>query len=308
MTDDDAAARLRAQPIGLWTGALDGLPVGAVVDTAAELDEAGYGSLWFGEAYGRESTTTALLLARSSRSLVIGTGIANIYARGAMALAGAARLVEAAAPGRFVLGLGVSHQPLVERDRKATYASPLSAMSGYLDELAGAPYLGADAVLPPVVLAALGPQMLALARDRAAGAHPYLVTPEHTRTAREVLGPDALLVVEQAAVLDQDRTETLRRAREHLSIYTGLANYRNSWRRLGFDDTDVVRGGTERLADALVVGGGEERVLSRAQEHLDAGADHVCLQMLGSDFLTAPVEDWRRLASAVAARSSAAAT
>ena len=301
MTDPEAARRLRARRIGVWTGALDGLPVGAVAEAAAELEAVGYGSLWFGEAYGRESTTTALLLARSTSSLVVGTGIANIHARGAMALGGAARLVEAAAPGRFVLGLGVSHQPLVERDRKATYGSPLSAISGYLDQLDAAPYLGADTVMPPVVLAALGPKMLGLARARTAGAHPYLVTPEHTRTAREVLGPDALLVVEQAAVLGQDREETLRRAHEHLSIYTGLPNYRNSWKRLGFEDADFVRGGSERLADALVVGGDEAGVLARAQQHLDAGADHVCLQLLGADFLTAPVQDWRRLAPAAAA-------
>ncbi len=296
-----AAERLRASRIGLWTGALDGLPIGAVTDTAAELDADGWGSLWFGEAYGRESTTTALLLAVSTKELVIGTGIANIYARGAMALGGAARLVEAAAPGRFVLGLGVSHQPLVERDRRTAYASPLATMSGYLDELDRAPYLGADATMPPSVLAALGPKMLGLARDRTAGAHPYLVTPEHTRTAREVLGPDALLVVEQAAVLDQDRDETLRRAHEHLSIYTGLTNYRNSWRRQGFDDTDFIPGGSDRLADALVVGGDDEHVLARVREHLNAGADHVCVQLLGTDFLTAPVEDWRRLAPAAGA-------
>jgi probable F420-dependent oxidoreductase len=175
-------------------------------------------------------------------------------------------------------------------------------MSSYLDELAAAPYFAADAVLPPVVLAALGPRMLELARDRTAGAHPYLVTPEHTKEARAILGPDALLVVEQAAVLGCDRDETRRRAHEHLSIYTGLANYRNSLRRLGFGDDDFVPGGSDRLADALVVGGDEHAILAQANEHLDAGADHVCLQLLGTDFVTAPVDDWRRLAPAVASR------
>jgi probable F420-dependent oxidoreductase len=294
----DAAERLRAQRIGIWTGTLDGLPIPELTDTVAELDEIGFGSIWFGEAYGRESLTQALVLAQSSSSLVIGTGIANIYARGAMATAGAARLIEAAAPGRFVLGLGVSHKPLVERDRKSSYTSPIETMSAYLDELDAATYFGADAVLPPVVLAALGPKMLGMARDRTAGAHPYLVTPEHTRTAREVLGPDALLVVEQAAVLDQDRAETLRRAHEHLIIYTGLPNYKNNWRRLGFDDTDFVRGGSDRLAETFVVGGDEASVLARAQEHLDAGADHVCLQVLSAD-MSAPRQDWRRIAGAL---------
>jgi probable F420-dependent oxidoreductase len=292
----DATARLRQRQIGLWTGTLDGLGVDELADTVAELDGLGYGSLWFGEAYGRESLTQALVVAHASRSLVVGTGIANIYARGAMALGGAARLIEAIAPGRFVLGLGVSHKPLVERDRKASFTSPIDTMAGYLDELQRAPYFGADTVLPPVVLGALGPKMLGLARDRTAGAHPYLVSVDHTRAAREALGPDALLVVEQAAVLDQDRAETLRRAHEHLAIYTGLSNYRNSWRRQGFDDTDFIRGGSDRLAEALVIGGDETAILDRAHEHLDAGADHVCLQLLAADFAASPRREWRRLA------------
>src|SRR5665213_76207 len=296
-----AADTLRSTRTGLWTPALEAQPGPCAQEVAVELDELGFGSLWLPEAYGREAFTGAQALVTATRRLVVGTGIASIYARGAMAANGAARLVEALAPGRFVLGLGVSHKPSVERDRKETYLPPIQAMTDFLDALASAPYFGADAVMPPIVLAALGPRMLGLARDRTAGAHSYLVTPEHTASARVTLGPDPLLVVEQAVVLDQARDESLRRAHDHLNIDTGLPNYRNSWLRQGFTEEDLVRGGSERLADALVVQGDEAAVVSRIRAHLDAGADHVLLQVLGSDLAQLPLEEWRALAPAVTA-------
>jgi probable F420-dependent oxidoreductase len=293
-----AAAALRSIPIGLWTPALEAQPGPRAQEVAAELDELGYGSLWLPEAYGREAFTGAQALLAATHNMVVGTGIASIYARGPMAANGAARLVEALTPGRFVLGLGVSHRPSVERDRKETYLPPIRAMADYLDDLAAAPYFGADAVLPPMVLAALGPRMLGLARDRTAGAHSYLVTPEHTASARHTLGTEPLLVVEQAVVFDQERGESLRRAHDHLNIYTGLPNYRNSWLRQGFAEEDFVRGGSERLAEALVVQGDESAVMTRVGEHLDAGADHVLLQVLGSDLAHLPMDEWRALAPA----------
>jgi probable F420-dependent oxidoreductase len=296
-----AADALRSTRVGLWTPALEALPGPGAQDVAAELDELGFGSLWLPEAYGREAFTGAQALLAATRRMVVGTGIASIYARGAMATNGAARLVEALAPGRFVLGLGVSHKAPVERDRKETYLPPIRAMTDFLDDLDAAPYFGADAVMPPVVLAALGPKMLGLARDRTGGAHSYLVTPEHTGSARVTLGTDPLLVVEQAVVLDQGRDEWLRRAHDHLNIYTGLPNYRNSWLRQGFTEDDFVRGGSERLADALVVHGDEAAVMTRVDEHLDAGADHVLLQVLGSDLGQLPMDEWRALAPAVTA-------
>lgn len=294
-----ALEALRASRTGLWTPSLEVLPGPAAQDAAREIEALGYGSLWFGEAYGRESFTFAQALLAATGSMVVGTGIANIYARGAMAANGAMRLVESLTPGRFVVGLGVSHQRPLERDRKVTYRPPLQAMTEYLDDLDSAPYFAADAERPPLVLAALGPKMLALARDRTAGAHPYLVTPEHTATARRTLGPEALLVVEQAAVLGQDRTESLRRAHDHLTIYTGLPNYRNSWFRLGFDESDAVKGGSDRLADALVAQGDEGAIAARVQEHLEAGADHVLLQVLGRDLGEVPMDEWRALAPVV---------
>jgi len=296
-----AADTLRSTRTGLWTPALEAQTGPRSQEVAVELEELGFGSLWLPEAYGREAFTGAQALVTATRRLVVGTGIASIYARGAMAANGAARLVEALAPGRFVLGLGVSHKPSVERDRKETYLPPIQAMTDFLDDLASAPYVGADTVMPPIVLAALGPRMLGLARDRTAGAHSYLVTPEHTATSRGTLGPDPLLVVEQAVVLDQARDESLRRAHDHLEIYTGLPNYRNSWLRQGFAEEDFVRGGSGRLADALVVQGDEAAVVSRIRAHLDAGADHVLLQVLGSDLAQLPMEEWRALAPAVTA-------
>jgi probable F420-dependent oxidoreductase len=151
---------------------------------------------------------------------------------------------------------------------------------------------------PARVIAALGPKMLDLAATLTDGAHPYLVTPSHTAQARAALG-DKFLGVEQAVVLGQDREESLRRAHDHLEFYTGLPNYRNSWLRQGFSEDDLVRGGSERLCDALVAQGDEASVLARVREHLDAGADHVCLQVLGADFGQVPLEEWRRLAPVV---------
>jgi len=285
--------------VGLWTGALDALEVPAARDQVAALDAQGWGALWFGEAYGREAFTAAQLYLGASERLVVATGIASIYGRDAVAANGAARTLEAAFPGRFVLGLGVSHAPLVERMRGHAYGRPVAAMRDYLDALDAAPYAAAgDTPAPPRVLAALGPRMLELARERAQGAHPYLVTPEHTAQARAALGPDALLAVEQAVVLADDVDEWRRRAHWHLEIYTGLPNYRASWRRQGFHDDDAVRGGSERLKQAMVVRG-PDAIRDRVRAHLDAGASHVCLQVLGADPFDVPAADWAALAGEV---------
>ena len=287
-------------PVGVWTAALDALEPAAARDQVAALDEQGWDALWFGEAYGREAFTAAGAYLGASRRLAVATGIASIYARDAVAANAAARLLHALHPGRFVLGLGVSHAPLVERMRGHAYGRPLAAMREYLDAMDAAPCFaaGSDAA-PPRVLAALGPAMLALSRDRAQGAHPYLVTPEHTAAAREVLGEGPLLAVEQSVVLSADPDVVRERAHWHLEIYTGLPNYRNSWLRQGFTVDDFPRGGSDRLKSALVVGG-EQAIADRVREHLDAGADHVCLQVLGADATTVPADDWARLAPVAA--------
>ncbi|MBY6366053.1 TIGR03620 family F420-dependent LLM class oxidoreductase [Rhodococcoides corynebacterioides] len=291
--------------IGLWTGTLDGVPARQAQDTAREIEAQGWQSLWFGEAYGREALTAAQLYLSATERLEVGTGIASIYARDAVATASASRTLHATSGGRFVLGLGVSHAPLVERMRGHQYGKPVAAMRDYLDALDAAPAaVAGEETNAPRVLAALGPKMLELSRDRTAGAHPYLVTPEHTATAREILDAGHAdrprLIVEQAAVVDPaadaDESVWSERAHAHLNIYTGLPNYRNNWARLGFGEEDFVRGGSDRLADAMVTRGLEATV-RRVREHLDAGATTVLVQVLGESMAVPPIDDWRRLAT-----------
>ena len=285
--------------VGIWTSVLDALEPGAACEAVAELDGQGWGSLWFGEAYGREAFTAAQLYLGASSRIVVGTGIASIYGRDAFSTASAARLLGQVHPGRFVLGLGVSHTPLVEKMRGHEYGKPVATMRAYLDSLAASPNVTAGAPqLPPTVIAALGPRMLELSRDHAGGAIPYLVTPEHTAEARELLGAGKLLVVEQAVVLDDDVESWRVRAHTHLEVYTGLPNYRNSWLRQGFTDADAVRGGSDRLKRALVARGLDE-IEKRVGEHLDAGATTVVLQVLGDHLADPPRADWARLAEAI---------
>ena len=288
-------ARLRGT-VGVWTHTHESVRPAALGALTECLEAAGFSAAWLPEAYGREAMTGAQTLIERSTNLVVATGIASIYARDAMAAASASRTLADVSGGRFVLGLGVSHRPLVERGRGGTYEPPLAAMAAYLDALEVAPVLSAEHdVEVPVVLAALGPRMLQLAAQRTSGALSYLVTTEHTERARAELGPDGFLAVEQAVVLGQPRDEYLRRAHEHLNIYTGLENYRASWRRLGFGDEDFVRGGSERLCDALVVHGDAEVIGRRVDEHLAAGADHVCLQVLGASLVEVPLGAWGEL-------------
>jgi probable F420-dependent oxidoreductase len=278
---------------------LDSQSPARTVEIARDIESMGYRALWVPEAMGRESFTNAALLLAGTRSLVVATGIANIWARDAVASASAAKTLTAAYDERFVLGLGVSHEPLVQRLRGHQYETPYQVMRDYLLAMDRAPMMASEgSVTPSRVIAALGPKMLELSATQANGAHPYLVMPAHTAQARALVG-DQFLGVEQSVVLGQDREEFLRRAHEHLNFYTGLPNYQNSWKRQGFSDDDFVRGGSERLCDALVVHGDEATVLARVQEHLDAGADHVCLQVLGSEFGDVPLDEWRQLAPVV---------
>lgn len=288
--------------VGLWSTVTDALPVPAAQELVAEVEQLGYGAYWFGEAYGREALTSAATLLAGTSSIAIATGIASIHGRDAVAARSGQRTLASAHPGRFVLGLGVSHRPLVERVRRGAYDRPLSQMRAYLDLMDEAPFLAADGDAPTAtVLAALGPRMLELARERSDGAHPYLVTPEHTAVAAEALGPDRVLAVEQAVVLTDDPDVARERAHAHLEIYTGLPNYRRSWERLGFSDEDFVRGGSQRLKDALVAWGDADACAAAVRAQLDAGATHVCVQVLGdhpADVATIS-DGWRRLAPAL---------
>ena len=198
-------------------------------------------------------------------------------------------------PGRFLLGLGVSHEPPVTNSGQV-YERPLAKMRAYLDALDSA-----DTPVPADerMLAALGPRMLELARDRSAGAHPYLVTPDHTATAREVLGRGPLLATEVMVVLDDDPAGARAVARQHLSRYMVLPNYTNNFLRHGFTEDDLLDGGSDRLVDSVIPWGALDTIAARIGEHHDAGADHVCVQVLQADAAALPRDAWRRLAEAV---------
>jgi probable F420-dependent oxidoreductase len=287
-------------PIGVWTGALDYVPTSGVRELASELEELGFGAVWLPEVAGRDPFVTLTHVLSATERIVGATGIMNIWARDAIAMSCGVRALTEAFPDRVLLGLGVSHRNLVEDLRGHDYTKPLAAMSRYLDAMDAAPY---SAVRPstPVrrVLAALGPKMLTLAAAKADGAHPYLVPVEHTAMAREVLGPEALLCPEQMYVLDSDADRARTTARNSLAVYFGQDNYARNLLRNGFTEDDFDNGGSDRLVDALVAWGDVDAVNERVRQHLDAGADHVCLQALVDAKRVVPLEQWRAIAPAM---------
>lgn len=260
-------------------------PAAEVRAAARHLEQLGYGALWFPESRGREAFTAASLLLEATDTIAVATGIANLWARDPMAMAiGAMGLAESSGC-RFVLGVGVSHAPSVAA-RGHHYQRPLDRMTSYLDamEAVTTPISG-DPPPPPVVLAALGPRMLGLARDRTGGAHPYFVPVEHTGRARRILGDGPLLAPEQAVVLEADPRRARAVARDHMARYLAADNYRRNLLRLGWTEADVSEGGSDPLVDALVGWGDLDAVAARIREHLGLGADHVSVQMLGDDWL-----------------------
>jgi probable F420-dependent oxidoreductase len=286
--------------IGIWTGGLDAFPAARVQEAAAELEELGFGALWFGEAFGREALTTAGLLLAGTKRIVIATGIANIYGRDPVAMAGAQKTLAEAYPDRFLLGLGVSHIPLVEKLRGHRYDKPVATMGAYLDAMDQAPYQAVPPSSKPLrVLAALGPKMLQLSAERADGAHPYNITPKHTAEARALMGPGPYLCPEQGVILQSDPAKARAIARKFLAIYLTLPNYTNNWLRLGFEEADFSNGGSDRLIDAVIAWGDLKAVMNRVREHHAAGADHVCVQVLTDDAKTLPMREYRELASAM---------
>jgi probable F420-dependent oxidoreductase len=282
---------------GVWTAALDQQPVPRAQELVGELESLGYGALWIPEAVGREALSSSALLLAGGSSIVVATGIANLWARDAMAMAAGHKTITSAYPDLCLLGIGVSHQPAVEAMRGHEYGKPVATMRAYLEAMDGALYFAAPPPVAPVrVLAALGPRMLALAAEKASGAHPYFVPPEPTARAREALGPDRILAPEQAVVLETDPAIAREVARGHLSIYLGLPNYTNNLRRLGYTEEDLAPPGSDRLVDAIVAWGDEEAVVRRVAEHRAAGADHVCIQVIEADPRALSLEAWRRLA------------
>lgn len=273
----------RIGTLGIWFHT-EALVAAEAAEFAQRLESLGYGALWLPETLGRDPFAHIAFLAERTERLTLATGIANIHHRHPGAMRQAQLTLAEQSGDRFLLGLGVSHAPLVEGLRNLPYDKPLSTMRTYLAAMAESPYLAPMTdEAPPTMLAALGPKMLELAGTAADGAHPYWTTPEHTATAREILGPDKMLCVEQKVVLTTDADAARGAARNALAMYAGLPNYANNWIRLGFTDEDIAHGGSDRLVDALVGWGDEDAVRARIAAHHDAGADHVCIQPLDPD-------------------------
>jgi probable F420-dependent oxidoreductase len=289
--------------VGIWTAQLDLQPAAAARQAAADLDELGFGALWIPEAVGREPISHAAVLLDATERLVVATGVAVIFSRVPGVAVAAQRLLADDSGGRFLLGLGVSHAPMIEGMLGQVWDKPVTRMRDYLDAMDDAFTVSpSPADDPPRVLAALGPKMLELAATRAWGALTYFVPVEHTAEARGHLGGGPMLLVEQAVVLESDADVARAIGRKHMAIYLTLPNYVNNLRRLGWGDDDLAGGGSDRLVDALVAWGDVDAVAARVAAHHDAGADHVCIQVLRPDATALPLAQWRALAAALVAQ------
>ncbi|WP_304117758.1 LLM class F420-dependent oxidoreductase [Mycolicibacterium bacteremicum] len=276
---------------GIWSSHLRYGDAGQAAEAAAELEELGYPALWIPDVGGPVLESVENLLA-ATKTVTIATGILNLWMHDPAEVAAAHTRLQAAHGGRFLLGIGVSHAPLIDSKSPGTYRKPLAATAAFLD--------GLDNAEQPVpatdrVIAALGPKMLQLAAERSRGTHPYLVTPEHTAAARAALGAGSLVLPEQTVVLNTDAEQARGIARTFLKGYLSLPNYVNNLLRTGFTEDDVETI-SDRLVDAVVVWGDEQTIARRVAEHRDAGADHVCVQVLDADLSVFPREQWRRLA------------
>ncbi len=288
--------------LGLWTFQLDMQPMKEAQKAAAQIEELGFGTVWVPEAVGREPFASCGLLLSATEKLIMGTGIASLHARSAMTMSAGQKTLTEAFPDRFLLGIGVSHQPAVEGFHGGSYGKPYSNMVKYLDAMDRSLFFGSGPTQPPVrCLAALGPKMLKLAAEKTLGAHPYFVPVEHTPIARAILGPDALLAPEQAVVFSANADEARAIARGHMSTYMGLPNYTNNLRRLGWGDEDLVtpNGPSDKLVDAIVAWGTLDDIHARIKAHLDGGADHVCVQVLSANLTAVTMNEFRDLASLI---------
>jgi probable F420-dependent oxidoreductase len=281
--------------IGAWA-MLEAMTAPETLDFAKTLEKYGYRTLWIPEGPGRDPFAHAAYLLSHTMNLAVATGIANIWARDATAMASASRTVADIAPGRFVLGIGVSHKPVVAA-RGHRYDKPYSYMREYLPKLKNALQKApASKEQIPLLIAALHPKMLELAATQTNGIHPYFVPPEHTAKVRAQIGPDPWICVEQAVILEPDAAKARAAARQHMSFYvTQLPNYRSNLKALGWQDADFENGCSDRLVDAIVAWGSQEKIRERIEAHFTAGATHVCLQALRPD--GNPLPDLRALAA-----------
>lgn len=284
--------------VGLWSGVFDAHSTAEVRDLVREIEAMGWPTVWRPESTGRDALIASAHMLEATTTLKVATGIAQIYARHPHTMAAGQQTLAESSGGRFLLGLGVSHAPHVEGSRGLAYDTPYTDMVRYLEAMASGPFtsVGPD-VKPTTILAALGPKMLRLAASAADGAHPYFSPPEHTAFARETMGPDALLAPEQMVVIDDDLDRARTLAVEQMTRYLRLPNYANNLLRFGFTEEDV-RGPSQRLIDAIVTCGTIYQAVARVRDHHDAGADHVCIQVLVSDPRQPPRQAWRDLASA----------
>jgi probable F420-dependent oxidoreductase len=263
--------------LGVWYST-DKLNPAGLAELMKTVEKNGYSAFWHPESRGYEAMTLGAYLLSKSEKLVIGSSIANIYARDAYTARRGMISLNDMHGGRYILGLGVSHIPMVEGLRGHKYDKPLGAMSAYLDGVfKDAP---ADS---PVVVAALGPKMLELSGKKAAGAVPYNVTPKHTAQAAKILGPNKILAVEQKVTIETDPVKARALGRKELQRYMVLPNYRNNWLREGFSEADLANGGSDKFIDAMCLWGDANTVKKGLRAHFDAGATHVCLQPVHDD-------------------------
>jgi len=282
--------------VGVWALEPRFADPGEAAEAVAELDELGWGALWLADVFGGDVLADAGRLLDATKTLTLATGVLNLWAHDPAEVATAAAELERRHPGRFLLGVGVS-SPDSAAAAGAVFARPVARLASYLDAL--------DAAPTPVparrrVLGALGPKMLALAASRARGAHPFLVTPEHTAAARTALGPGPLLAPHQVVVLDADPDRVRPLVRGALSMTLSMPHYQRNLGALGFGADDLAGGGSDRLVDALVAWGDAEAVAARVRAHHDAGADHVAVHVVSDAApMTLPRAQWRELAAAL---------
>ena len=285
--------------VGLWAADFDLVPLAAAQEGIAQVEEMGFGTVWVPEAVLREAFASCALLLSATKKMTIATGIANLHARTAQSMQAGWKTLSEAFPNRFLLGIGVSHAPMVQGVHKGNYDKPYSTMVEYLEAMDNGVFFSPQPSTPPRrVLAALGPKMLKLSAEKTDGAHPYFVPVEHTAFAREVLGKESLLAPEIAVVLNETSEASKEIANKFMSTYTKLPNYTNNLKRFGFTDDDCAHH-SDRLMDAIVARGSIDVIVSRIKEHLDAGADHVCVQVLTGKPGVLPMKQWEELASAV---------
>ncbi|TMD86635.1 MAG: TIGR03620 family F420-dependent LLM class oxidoreductase [Chloroflexi bacterium] len=282
--------------LGIFAGSLSQQPATVQREVAAEIEKLGFGTLWYGESIGREAFAQAGIFLTATSHMVVASGIANIWARDPMAMAAGGRTLAEAWPRRFILGLGVSHAPMVAA-RGHDYRRPVTAMREYLDRMSQASWRGPEVELPPIVLAALGPRMVALAAERTAGAYPYFTTTEHVRQVREQLGKDAFLAADLPVVVAADRPQARTIGNAHMSLYLRTENYLNNLLRLGWNSDDLEPPGSDRLFDAVVAWGDVAAIRDRIDGHVAAGADQVVLNLVTKDRSVPYLNELRALAS-----------